>query len=139
MFQGSFKGVYRKFQGCFKEVSRLFQGSFKSVSRMFQGNFNLPKIADGVCKDKQSSLTRQNVSKRSRSDSYSVITTMRSPTLQVTQSWVLSCFPFAALSCVCGLPRKQQKVPSTQTCSDLIWVKHQFNKKTGAILLIQQT
>ena len=35
VFQGSFKGVLRKFQGCFKEVSRVFQGSFKGVSRLF--------------------------------------------------------------------------------------------------------
>ena len=37
MFQGSFKGVLRKFQGCFTEVSRVFQGSFKGVSRKFKG------------------------------------------------------------------------------------------------------
>ena len=39
MFQGSFKGVFRKFQECFHEVSRLFHGSFKSVSRKFQERF----------------------------------------------------------------------------------------------------
>ena len=33
MFQGRFKGVYRKFQGC---SERVFQGSFKSVSRKFR-------------------------------------------------------------------------------------------------------
>merc|ERR1711891_9810 len=33
MFQGSFKGVSKKFKGCFMEVSRVFQGSFKDVSR----------------------------------------------------------------------------------------------------------
>ena len=37
VFQGSFKGVLRKFQGCFKEVSRVLQGSFKGVLRRFQG------------------------------------------------------------------------------------------------------
>ena len=37
VFQGSFKGVLRKFQGCFKEISRVFHGSFKVVSRKFQG------------------------------------------------------------------------------------------------------
>ena len=39
MFQGSFKGVSRKFQKCFKEVSRVFQGSVKSASKKFQGSF----------------------------------------------------------------------------------------------------
>ena len=38
VFQGNFKGVYRKFRGCFKEVSRVFQGSFKSFPWTFQGN-----------------------------------------------------------------------------------------------------
>ena len=54
MFQGSLKGVSRKFKGCFKDASRVFlrkfklcfkdvsvvlQGSLKGVSRMFQGCF----------------------------------------------------------------------------------------------------
>ena len=39
VFQGSFKGVSRKFQGCFTEASRVFHGSFKCVSRKFQGSF----------------------------------------------------------------------------------------------------
>ena len=39
MFQGSFKGVSRKFQWCFKEVSRVFLRSFNEVSRVFQGSF----------------------------------------------------------------------------------------------------
>ena len=37
MFQGSFKGVSRKFPGCFKEVSRVFQETFKKVLRELQG------------------------------------------------------------------------------------------------------
>ena len=39
VFQGSFKGVSRKFQRCFKEVLKVFQGSFKGVVRAFQGYF----------------------------------------------------------------------------------------------------
>ena len=41
MFQGSFKGVSRKFQGCFTKVSMTcqdkFKGSFEGVLRNFQG------------------------------------------------------------------------------------------------------
>ena len=40
VFQGSFKGVSRKFQWCFKEVSKVFQESFRGVSRKFQGCFD---------------------------------------------------------------------------------------------------
>ena len=40
MFQGSFKGVPRKFLVFFKEVSRVFQESFKGVSRKIEGCFN---------------------------------------------------------------------------------------------------
>ena len=32
VFQGSFKGVLRKFKGCCKEFSGKFQGFFKDVS-----------------------------------------------------------------------------------------------------------
>ena len=32
-FQGSFKGVSRKFKGCPRKVFMMFQGSFKGVSR----------------------------------------------------------------------------------------------------------
>ena len=42
VFQGSFKGVPRKFLGCFNEVSRVFQGRlkgcFKEVLSGFQGS-----------------------------------------------------------------------------------------------------
>ena len=39
VFQGSFKGLSKKFQGCFEEVLRVFEGSFKGVSRKSQGCF----------------------------------------------------------------------------------------------------
>ena len=35
VFQGSFKGVSRKFQGCFTKVSRVFHESFNGVLRKF--------------------------------------------------------------------------------------------------------
>ena len=40
MFEGSFKGVYKKCQGCFQEVQKVFQGSFKEISRKFHGCLN---------------------------------------------------------------------------------------------------
>ena len=56
MFQGSlkgvsrkFKGFSRKFKGCFKGVLRVFQGhyrSFMSVSRLFQGSL---KHIESLC------------------------------------------------------------------------------------------
>ena len=50
VFQGSFKGVPRKFQGCFKEVSRVFQGSLKGVSGKFKGCFkHIKSLSKKVC------------------------------------------------------------------------------------------
>ena len=45
MFQGSFKGVSRKFKGFFKsDLSGMFQGSFQGcfegILRVFKGSFN---------------------------------------------------------------------------------------------------
>ena len=50
MFQGSLKGVSRKFKGCFNEVSRVFQGSLKGVSRKFKGCFkHIKSLSKKVC------------------------------------------------------------------------------------------
>ena len=38
-FQGSLKGVLKKFLGCFNEVSRVFQGRLKGVSREISVSF----------------------------------------------------------------------------------------------------
>ena len=40
LFQGSFKGVPRKFQGCSK-VARVFHGTSKGVVSAFQGCFKI--------------------------------------------------------------------------------------------------
>ena len=37
MFQGSLKGVSRKFHECFKDDSGKFQGCFERVIMVFQG------------------------------------------------------------------------------------------------------
>ena len=39
-FQGSFKGMSRKFKGCPKKVFRMLQGSFKGISRKIIGYLN---------------------------------------------------------------------------------------------------
>ena len=41
MFQGSLKGVCKKFRGCFMEVSRVFQESFKDVAMYIDGCFKV--------------------------------------------------------------------------------------------------
>ena len=39
-FQGSVKGISRKFKGCPEKVFRMLQGSLKGISRKIKGFFN---------------------------------------------------------------------------------------------------
>ena len=59
-FQGSFKGISRKFKGCPKKVFSMLQGSFKGISKKIKGCLNeVLSGFQGFFKEVEWLLTRQ--------------------------------------------------------------------------------